>query len=296
MFTGIEACQVELGDNSVRCRVAGGGPAVLLLHGFPQTHVMWHAIMPELARTYTVVAPDLRGYGGSSPFPLDAVEEYSKRAMAEDQIKLMELLGHDRFAVVGHDRGGRVGYRLALDHPERVTRLCVLDIVPGVEMWERAEKESSELQGKWHWNLFAQPEPRAERLMTPDHLFPGGSPSISDHEITLDPEALADYVAALEQPNVVHAMSQDYRAGATVDRAHDEADRVAGRTIRCPVQVLWGATSPLQQWFDPLAVWRRWAGDVRGEALDCGHFIAEEQPSVLLDKLRPFLRSTEELR
>ncbi len=288
MFTALELTYVELEEVRVRCRVGGTGPPVLLLHGFPQTHAMWHQVAPALARSHTVVAPDLRGYGESSPPAADSVSAYSKRAMAHDQIQLMSVLGYERFSVVGHDRGGRVGYRLALDHPERVARLAVLDIVPGLNMWEAAEQQPAEGQEQWHWNLNAEPD--AEKRLTPDHLFPGGSPSISDHKITLAPDALADYLAALERPSVAHAMAQDYRAGRSDDREHDETDRAAGRKIRCPVLALWGARSDLQEWFDPLEVWRQWADEVTGTAVEgSGHFLAEEQPERLLDELLPFL-------
>jgi len=288
MFTGLELTYVELEEVRVRCRVGGTGPPVLLLHGFPQTHVMWHQVAPALARSHTVVAPDLRGYGESSPPAADSVSAYSKRAMAHDQIQLMSVLGYERFSVVGHDRGGRVGYRLALDHPERVARLAVLDIVPGLNMWEAAEQQPAEGRQQWHWNLNAEPD--AEKRLTPEQLFPGGSPSISDHEITLAPDALADYLAALERPSVAHAMAQDYRAGRSDDREHDETDRSAGRKISCPVLALWGAKSDLQEWFDPLEVWRQWADEVTGTAVEgSGHFLAEEQPERLLDELLPFL-------
>ncbi|ADB34136.1 alpha/beta hydrolase fold protein [Kribbella flavida DSM 17836] len=289
MFTGFDLKTTDLTETSVQYRVGGDGPPVLLLHGFPQTHACWHQVAPELSKTHTVVVPDLRGYGGSSPARQDSVAAYGKRAMAKDQLELMEALGHDRFSVVGHDRGGRVGYRLALDHPERVDKLVALDIVPTADMWAAAAGEPEEKLEDWHWNVLSRPEPEPENRLTPDYLFPDGSPSISPHEIALDPDALADYLSALDRPSVRHAMCQDYRAGATVDRELDEQDLAAGRTIECPVLVLWGSAGDLPQWFDPMQTWSRWAPNLQGEGLGCGHFIPEESPKTLLDRLTTFL-------
>jgi haloacetate dehalogenase len=289
MFPGFETQTIELSDTSVRCRVGGDGPPVLLLHGFPQTHACWHQVAPELAKTHTVVVPDLRGYGESSPAREDSVAAYSKRALAEDQVELMDRLGHDRFAVVGHDRGGRVGYRLALDHPERVEKLVTLDIIPTADMWAAAADQPEDELRDWHWNVLARPEPEPEELLTGDHLFPEGSPSLSPHEIALAPDALADYLAALDKPSVRHAMCQDYRAGATIDRELDEKDLADGRTIECPVLVLWGNAGGLPRWGNPLEIWSRWSPTVEGEGLGCGHFIPEESPKTLVDRLNSFL-------
>ncbi|MEV6281313.1 alpha/beta hydrolase [Kribbella sp. NPDC051770] len=289
MFDGYSDETAALAGTTVRYRVGGDGPPVLLLHGFPQTGACWHLVAPVLARTRTVVVPDLRGYGGSSPAYDDSVAAYSKRALAGDQVELMERLGYARFAVVGHDRGGRVGYRLALDHPERVEKLVTLDIVPTADMWAAATKVPEEKLQAWHWNLLARPEPEPEELISGDYLYPGGSPSLSSHPIALAPEALAEYLAALENPTVRHAMSQDYRAGATIDRALDEQDLASGRTIACPLLALWGSSGGLPEWFDPLEIWRRWSPTVQGGALDCGHFVPEEAPEALLERLDKFL-------
>lgn len=285
MFDDFEVQTIRLAQFDVRCRIGGSGPPLLLLHGFPESHVMWHLVAPELASTRTVVIPDLRGYGGSGLPLVDSAEAYSKRAMAADQVELMGRLGHDQFEVVGHDRGGRVGYRLALDHPASISRLTVLDIVPTAEMWRAAKQQPAELQREWHWNKLARayPEPEDEINRDPaGYLFPNGSPAISGHPVDVHPGALADYLAAALKPEVVHAMCQDYRAGASVDRDHDEADLAAGKKIACPVRVYWGDSGDLPKWFDVLDVWSRWAVDVDGKGLPSGHFIPEEAPLELL--------------
>ena len=251
---------------------------MLLLHGHPQTHAMWHAVAPLLAAAgHTVVAADLPGYGGSAPVPSG-----SKRDMARALVATMGELGFERFSLAGHDRGGRCAYRLALDAPEHVERLAVLDIVPTAEMWRRADKEFGLVD--WHWFFLAQPHPFPERLIAaaPDEFYFRGDRS------RFHPEALADYLAATRNPAVVHAMCQDYRAGATVDHEDDEADLAAGRTIECPVLALWAGRDELGRWFDVLETWRRWAGDVRGRPLDCGHFLAEERPDDVANELQAF--------
>jgi haloacetate dehalogenase len=292
MFEGFDLQTSDLGETSVRYRIGGSGPPVLLLHGFPQTHAIWHRVGPALAASHTVVAPDLRGYGGSTPPREDTVEAYSKRAMAADQVALMDRLGFGSFAVVGHDRGGRVGYRLALDHPDRVDRLAVLDIVPTAEMWRAAEQVPADQLAGWHWNTLARPAPQPEDELNADpggRLFPGGSPSIAGAPIALHPDALADYLAALARPSVVHAICQDYRAGATVDREYDEQDLAAGNRIRCPVLVHWGGDGDLFEWFDVPEVWSRWTTDLDARPLPGGHFLPEESPDALAKSLRAFL-------
>jgi haloacetate dehalogenase len=285
-FGGFELLRAEVGDVDFRLRVGGSGPPLLLLHGHPQTHAMWHAVAPALARRFTVVAPDLTGYGESSKPPSDERHErYSKRAVARDLVALMRDYGFERFAVAGHDRGGRVAYRMALDHSGRVEKLAVLDIVPTGEMWRRADKEFGLVD--WHWFFLAQPPMFPERVIAAaaDDFYFRGDRS------RFDPQALEDYLRAVRNPETIHAMCEDYRAGAGVDHILDDEDLAAGRRIACPVLVLWAGRDELGRWFDVLATWRRWADDARGRALDCGHFIAEELPEETAEELLEFFAS-----
>ncbi|MEU4426433.1 alpha/beta hydrolase [Actinoplanes sp. NPDC024001] len=286
-FDGYELDLITVGEQTLRVRYGGSGPPLLLLHGYPQTHLCWRAVAADLARDFTVIAPDLRGYGGSGKPPADAEHHaYSKRAMAADVLALMAHLGHDRFDVAGHDRGGRVGYRLALDSPQAVRRLTVLDIVPTGEVWARADDRFALTY--WHWTLLAQPYPVPEIMIArdPDWFFFdiqfGGA--LRDR----DEATFAEYSRAVSDPAVITAICEDYRAGATTDRAADDADRAAGRRITCPVQVLWSAKGPVGAWYDPLAVWREWADDVTGAGLDGGHFLPEDNPAQTLEALRRF--------
>lgn len=285
-FTGFQLSQVNVGEASLRVRHGGSGPPLLLLHGYPETHMMWGKIAGELAQNFTVVAPDLRGYGRSSKPPSTADHEpYSKRAMARDNVSLMRQLGFDTFNVAGHDRGGRVAYRLALDHPAAVRRLAVLDIIPTSEVWARADARFA--QGYWHWGFLSRPNPFPETFITKgpqSFFFP------PDAQRGSAPDALADYIRSVKDPAVVHAMCEDYRAGSTFDRMCDEQDKAAGRRIACPIQVLWGAKGAVGAWYDVLAIWREWASDVRGQAIDCGHFIPEEKPAETLAAFRSFFR------
>lgn len=285
MFDRFVLEQIDLPEVSLRVRRGGSGPPLLLLHGYPQTHMMWGRIADELAKDFTVVAPDLRGYGGSSKPPTTRDHEpYSKRAMARDAVALMERLGFERFNLAGHDRGGRVSYRLALDAPERLIRLSILDIIPTAEVWKRANRTFA--LGYWHWSFLAQPAPFPEDLMARDPEGVAFQIARYTPKGTFDPEAMADYRQALSDPGVIHAMCEDYRAGATYDVAADEADR--GRRIETPLQVLWGAKGALGAWYDVLQIWREWASDVTGEGLDCGHFIPEERPAETLAAFRRF--------
>jgi haloacetate dehalogenase len=286
-FTGFELSRVDVGEVSLRVRVGGSGPPLLLLHGYPETHLMWCGIAGELARDFTVVAPDLRGYGESSaPATVPTHETYGKRAMAADGVALMRHLGFDRFDVAGHDRGARVAYRMALDSPDAVRRLTVMDVIPTAEVWARADARFA--LGYWHWGFLAQPAPVPETLIghDPEHFF--FDAQFGGQLRQFDAEAVADYTSALHDPAVVHAMCEDYRAGASCDRVWDDEDRAAGRTISAPLQVLWGGRGALAAWYDPLAIWRDWADEVTGEAVDSGHFIVEEQPAVALAALRSF--------
>lgn len=285
-FAGFELSQIEVGEASLRVRHGGSGPPLLLLHGYPQTHMMWGRIAADLAAEFTVIAPDLRGYGKSSkPASSADHETSSKRAMARDAVALMKGFGFERFDVVGHDRGGRVAYRLALDHPAAVGRISVLDIVPTGEVWARADHRFA--LGYWHWPFLAQPAPFPERLIgaNPDYFMFRGSrpPFMAD-------DAFADYVACGREPEVIHGWCECYRAGASFDRLLDWQDKAADRKITCPVQVLWGAKGAVAAWYDVLGVWREWAPDVRGEAIDCGHYLAEEKPAETLAALRGFFR------
>lgn len=286
-FEGFELSQIDVGETSLRVRHGGAGPPVLLLHGYPQTHMMWGQVADGLAREFTVVCPDLRGYGGSSKPPSSEDHETSsKRAMARDAVALMAHFGFRRFDVAGHDRGGRVGYRLALDHPEAIRRLSVLDIVPTAEVWARADHRFA--LGYWHWPFLAQPYPTPERLIAADPRFFFFEAQFQGAIPGFEPEAYADYLAAVERPSVIHAMCEDYRAGAGFDRRLDEADRAAGRRIASPTQVLWGARGAVAAWYDVLSVWSDWASDLRGQSLDCGHFLPEEKPAETLALLRGF--------
>lgn len=288
MFDGFELHRVETPEATIRARVGGAGPPLLLLHGNPQTHVMWHKVAPGLAERFTVVAADLRGYGESSkPETTPDHEPYSKRAMARDQVAVMRHFGFERFSVAGHDRGGRCGYRMALDHPERVERLAVLDILPTFEHYRRTEMAFA--MAYWHWFFLAQPHPLPERLIggDPEWYFHKNWPAATGPPDFFAPEALDDYWRAFSDPQTVHAMCEDYRAGATYDYELDAADH-GRRRIECPLLVLWGASGLLERLYDPVDVWRAWAPDVRGQPLDCGHYLPEERPDETLRLLLDF--------
>ncbi|MGH2542825.1 MAG: alpha/beta fold hydrolase, partial [Ardenticatenaceae bacterium] len=286
MFEGFELVMIDTGEAVIRLRHGGSGPPLLLLHGHPRTHLMWHKIAPRLAQDFTVVAADLRGYGDSSKPPTTSDHApYSKRAMARDQIEVMRQLGFERFAVAGHDRGGRCAYRMALDHPDRIRKLAVLDILPTGEHFRRANMTFG--LRWWHWFFLAQPYDLPERLIEadPDYFYwRRNGPELPDF---ISPEAFEDYRRCFHNPATIHAMCEDYRAGATIDFALDEADR-GKRTITCPVLALWSRQSELEEWYDVLAIWREWARDVRGRALNCGHHLAEEAPDETYAELYAF--------
>ena len=292
LFPGFAKRRIETADGiEIHLRTGGSGPPLLLLHGYPQTHVMWHRMAPELARHCTLVIPDLRGYGASSA-PLGDEEHltYSKRAMAEDGLIVMRELGHRRFMVAGHDRGGRVAYRLALDHPEAVTALVPVDIIPTAEVWRRMTAESA-VRG-YHWQFLAQPFPLPETLIGKDPVYYlehtlrswTGSRDLTP----FSPGAMAHYRAQVQDPARVHAFCEDYRAGAGIDRTLDEADLAAGRKIACPTLVLHGS-SYLKG--SPLEVWRTWCTNVGAAAVTSGHFLAEENPTDTLAALVPFIEA-----
>jgi haloacetate dehalogenase len=287
MFEGFMLTTIDTGEATIRTRLGGHGPPLLLLHGNPQTHVMWHKVAPVLSRHFTVVATDLTGYGMSSK-PPSAPDHltYSKRAMARDQLAVMRRLGHERFLVAGHDRGGRVGYRMALDFPDAVAKLAVLDIIPTGEAFARGGRDFG--LGYYHWFFFAQPAPLPERLIGADPDWYWRWHTTRGPRDIFAPEAVEDYLTCFRNPETIRAMCEDYRAGATIDCAHDEADQRAGRRIACPVLALWGAQARLEAWYDTLAVWREWANDVRGRALPCGHYLAEESPEETASELLAF--------
>jgi haloacetate dehalogenase len=293
---GFTARDVATSRGTVHALVGGSGPPLLLLHGFPQTHLMWHAVAPALAEQHTVVALDLPGYGASfRPDPSPDHAAHGKRAMARDAAEAMTALGFGRFAVAGHDRGGRVAYRLALDHPDRVERLAVLDVVPTGEVWGRADATFA--LGYWHWAFLAQPVPLPERLIggDPQTFFDvavRGGMGLGAEQGRYPAEVLDVYRRLFDDPGAVEAMCEDYRAGATVDVADDDRDREAGRTVGCPVLALWAARGALPRFYgDVLDVWRPWAPDLRGQAVDASHFLAEDRPEETAELLSAFLAS-----
>jgi haloacetate dehalogenase len=292
LFPGFDARTFDCGEAEIFARIGGSGPPLLMLHGYPQCHVMWYRIAPALAESFTCVIADLRGYGASSvPVSRPDHEPYSKRAMARDMVAVMAQLGFKNFALAGHDRGGRVGYRLALDHTECVSRLAVLDIIPTHAMWhdftvERAMKV-------YHWLFLAQPEPLPETLIgaAPDYYLDATIASWTKDKslAAFDPAALDHYRRLFRDPARSHAACEDYRAGQSFDLAADEADVAAGRRIACPLLALWGDAGIPGGADGALAVWRRWADSVDGAAIDAGHFVCEENPQATLAALLPFL-------
>jgi haloacetate dehalogenase len=271
-------------------RVGGKGPPLLQVHGYPQTHAMWHRVAPALAERFTLVIPDLPGYGASSaPEANRDHAPYDKRSMAKALVELMTALGHERFMLAGHDRGGRVAYRLALDHPARVERLATLDIIPTAEMWAGMDMKMA--MKTYHWLFLAQPAPLPEQMigrMPIDYLeWTLASWTKARNLSAFAPEALAHYRAAYVEPHI-HALCEDYRAGATTDLAHDNADRQAGKTIDCPMLAIWGDAGIPGETSGPLDTWRRWATKVQGCAIDSGHFLAEENPDETAKALLTF--------
>ena len=293
MLEGFEATTVHTADASYFVRSSGAGSPLLLLHGFPETHIMWRDIAPILGRTFTVICVDLRGYGRSG-CPVSDVDHapYSKRVMATDMVRLMKQLGFDRFAVAGHDRGGRVAYRMALDHPDSISKLAVLDIIPTATAWDRADARLT--LGFWPWSLLAQPEPLPERLLgaAPEAIIDDAIGQWGSRPDAFPDEVREAYVEALRDPEHIHAICEEYRAAATLDRDHDAEDLAAGRRITCPLLALWSAQGGLEKWYadegGPLALWRAWADDVRGGPIDGGHFFPEESPRETAAALQAF--------
>jgi haloacetate dehalogenase len=296
LLPGFEHHEIDVGDDvRIAASVGGAGPPLLLLHGHPQTRAIWHRVAPTLARERTVVLADLRGYGDSAKPAADAEHVgYSKRVMAADQRALMRRLGFDRFDVLAHDRGARVAHRLALDHPEAVDRLVFLDIAPTLAMYEQTSQAFA--RAYWHWFFLIQDAPLPERLIEAD-------PAAYVRDVIgrrgaglapFDPRALAEYERCAALPGTARGICEDYRAAAGIDLVHDRADRDAGRRLAAPLLALWGAEGVVARCFDPLAEWRRVADDVRGEALPCGHYIAEQAPDALLARVLPFLAGSAE--
>ena len=286
-FPGFTTQRVGMPQTDICCVIGGDGPPVLLLHGYPQTHVMWHRVAPALARKYTVVCADLRGYGDSGkPASDDTHAAYSKRAMAQDMVDLMRGLGHPRFRLVGHDRGGRVAHRLCLDHPDAVSQLALLDISPTRTMY--AQTDQAFATAYYHWFFLVQPYDLPERLIGADpvyylHRKLGGWGTGLAH---FDAGALAEYERCFSQPETIHATCEDYRAAASIDLAHDAASE--SQKVACPLLVLWGERGIVHRFFKPLDDWRAVADDVRGHSLACGHYLAEEAPDETLRELLAF--------
>jgi haloacetate dehalogenase len=288
VFEGFERFDITTSVTTIHGRVGGDGPPVLLLHGIPETHLMWHRIAPTLAERHTVVATDLRGYGESGTPPSTADHApYSMREIARDQIEVMAAMGHDRFAVVGHDRGARCGYRMALDHPSVVAHVAVLDIVPTGDVFRRVDGDL--MMSFWVWSFLSAPEPVPERLIAdaPDIFVNHLLDEWSERSDAFPDDVRTAYISPFRDPDTVHAICEEYRAAATLDRAHDEADRDR-RRIRCPVLVLWSHTGWIARW-DPLAIWQTWADDVRGAPVTAGHFLPEEAPDVTVRSIVDFL-------
>jgi len=292
MFEGFATHRIDHDGVTIHAVVGGEGPPLLLLHGHPQTHVIWHKVAGELARHFTVVATDLRGYGDSDkPTGLPDHSNYSKRTMAADQLAVMRALGFERFRVLAHDRGARVAHRLAVDHPQAVEKLVTLDIAPTLAMY--AQTNEAFARAYYHWFFLIRPAPFPETLIEADpelylHQTMG---SRSAGLAPFTEQALSEYLRGLRQPGAAHGLCEDYRASAGIDLEHDRADIEAGRMVECEMLALWGADGAVEKCFQPLEEWRKVARRVTGHALPCGHYIAEEIPAQLLAEVLPFLRA-----
>jgi haloacetate dehalogenase len=290
MFEGFKLTSCEVEGGEIRLRHGGSGPPLLLLHGNPQTHAMWHLVAPALARRFTVFCPDLRGYGGSfKPACSSDHAAYAKTAMAHDMVEVMQRFGHDRFCVGAHDRGARVAHRMAIDFPDRVEKLAVLDIVPTVEHFERTDMDFA--LGYYHWFWLAQRHPFPENLINaaPDAWFAAHTGRDGKPESVFAPAAQAEYLTAIRQGDMVRGMCEDYRAAATIDLVHDRASRAEGRRVQCDMLVLWGEQGKIGKWYAPLDIWRRYCdGAVTGGAVASGHYLAEEAPADVLSWFAQF--------
>lgn len=291
LLPGLEHRLVMVGEGiQIAASIGGSGPPLLLLHGHPQTRAIWHRVVPDLLKHFTVVAADLRGYGDSSKPPGAADHgNYAKRVMAQDQLALMQALGFSRFDVLAHDRGARVAHRLGQDHPQAVRSLVLLDIAPTLAMYEQTSEAFA--RAYWHWFFLIQKAPMPERLIAADpaayvlEVMGNRSAGLAP----FDPRALAEYQRCLALPGTGHGICEDYRAAASIDLEHDRADREAGRMLQVPLLVLWGARGVVHQCFKPLDEWHLVASNVQGQALPCGHYVAEEAPDALLAQALPFL-------
>ncbi|MCP3801589.1 alpha/beta hydrolase [Allokutzneria sp. A3M-2-11 16] len=288
MFEGFALEQIDVGEVRLSVRRGGSGPPILLLHGHPRTHTTWHRVAPLLARRYSVVCPDMRGYGQSSkPQTEPDHSQQSKRAVANDCVKLMEALGHKQFAVVGHDRGGYVAHRLAVDHPDRVTALVALDVVPIGEALARCDARFA--ASWWHWFFLGQETDLPERVINADPVS-WYRARYNDRAEAMGEANFADFQLAINDPETVHAMCEDYRAGLGVDRIADDADRAARRRVRCPALVLWADGDDLPELYgDVVEAWRDWAEDVEGAPITSGHHLAEDAPDELAARIQDFL-------
>ena len=289
MFPGFEHGMAEVNGTQIKYIRGGNGPALLLLHGHPQTHAIWHKVAQRLASRFTVIAADLRGYGDSGkPAGLADHSNYSKRTMGQDQIALMAQLGFTQFLLMGHDRGGRVAYRMALDHPQAVRKLVLLDIAPTLAMYEQTSMAFA--TAYYHWFFLIRPAPFPELLIGshPEeylrHTIGGRSAGLAP----FTPQAYAEYLRCLSDPATIHGICEDYRASAGIDLEHERLDLAQGHKIACPTKVLWGADGVIEKCFEPLAEWEKLATDLSGKALACGHYIPEEAPDQLLAEVLPF--------
>jgi haloacetate dehalogenase len=288
LLAGFRTRRIRTSGATIHLATRGDGPPVLLLHGYPETHVMWHKVAPALARDYTVVCADLRGYGDSSkPKGLPDHSNYSKRAMAKDMVEVMAALGHRSFHLVGHDRGARVAHRLARDYGKRVRTLTVLDIVPTLKMYESTDQAFA--TAYYHWFFLVQKPPLPEQLLA--GRVPGYVLDRLGKGAPFARAARREYERAFSDPRCIHATCEDYRASAGIDLEHDRKDR--GRKLQMPVLALWGKRGVIERYFNPMRDWRAVARDVRGKALDCGHFLPEEKPAETLAELKKFLRAAE---
>ena len=290
MFEGFEKQTRRVNGVDIAYRMGGNGPALLLLHGHPQTHMIWHKVAATLAQHFTVIAADLRGYGDSGK-PDDDAEHfnYAKRTMAADMAELMSALGFERFKVLAHDRGARVAHRLGVDHAARVERMVLLDIAPTLAMYRGTNEAFA--RSYWHWFFLIRPQPLPEMLIQADpaQYLKSVMCARSAGMAPFAPEALAEYERCLALPGTATGICGDYRASATIDLEHDQADIDAGVKLTCPINVMWGAQGAIEACFDALGEWRKVATQVEGKALPCGHYIAEEIPDVLLEEALSFL-------